>query len=530
MSTAQSCQLSSLPDDIEALKQLVLDQQQALVQKEQTIVNREQRIAVLEEFIRLEKLRRFAARSEKAPSQQELFNEAELSVAAEEALSPQEAQQQADPGSTKKPSRPKPRRKPLPPEFPRVRVAHEVPAADRQCSCGGERTAIGEETSEQLDIIPAKVRVLVNVRTKYACRQCENGVQTAPLPAQPIPKSKASPGLLAHVAVAKYQDALPLYRQEALLKRSGVELPRHTLANWMIKAGQLVQPLINLLADALPSYPVLQCDETRVQVLKEPDKPPTRHSYMWVRAGGPPTQPIRLFHYADSRRGEVAQQLLGDYQGYLQTDDYGGYHACGALQGVTHLGCWAHARRKFVDAQKASASAKSKTGKADLAVNMIGKLYAIERRIKDLASEQRYEIRQQEAVPQLAKIRQWLDKTLHTTLPKGLLGKALAYLDKNWNKLTIYTEDGRLSIDNNTAENAIRPFVLGRKNWLFSATVPGAKASANLYSLIETAKANGLEPYAYLCQVFKELPRASTVDQIESLLPWNLDQASLSTE
>jgi len=534
MSTAQSHQITSLPNDVEALKKLVIEQQQSIVKQQQTIEHKDQRIAVLEEFIRLEKLRRFAARSEKAPRQQELFNEAELSVAAEQALADQEEQQpQADAGCTQKPRKSKPSRKPLPPELPRVRVEHELPAAERHCGCGGERTAIGEETSEQLDILPAKVRVLVNVRTKYACGQCEDGVQTARLPAQPIPKSKASPGLLAHVAVAKYQDALPLYRQQEQLKRCGVELARHTLANWMIKSGLLVQPLINLLADTLLSYPVLQCDETTVQVLKEPDKAPTSHSYMWVRAGGPPTQPIRLFYYADSRRGEVAQELLAGYQGYLQTDDYGGYNACGESPGVTHLGCWAHARRKFVEAQKSAAAGNnkaSKTGKADMAVSMIGKLYAIEWRIKDLPAEQRHDIRQREALPQLDKIRRWLDKTLHTTLPKGLLGKALAYLDKNWSKLTIYTEDGRLSIDNNTAENAIRPFVLGRKNWLFSATVPGAKASANLYSWIETAKANGLEPYGYLHQVFKELPRATTVEQIEALLPWNLDQTSLITE
>lgn len=235
----------------------------------------------------------------------------------------------------------------------------------------------------------------------------------------------------------------------------------------------------------------LHCDETTVQVLNEQGKRAQSKSYMWVRVGGPPTQPIRLFHYADSRSGDVASHLLEGYEGYLQTDDYAGYNLACAKPAITQLGCWAHARRKFVEAQKVAAGA---TGKADLDIAMIAKLYAIEKRIQNSDPQERHAIRQQEAVPQLNQIRQWLDKALHRTLPKGALGKALAYLEKNWGKFTVYTEDGRLSIDNNPAENAIRPFVLGRKNWIFSASVDGAKASANLYGLIETAKANNLEP------------------------------------
>lgn len=251
------------------------------------------------------------------------------------------------------------RRKPLPADLPRVRVEHDLPDADKRCSCGCVRTEIGETTSEQLDIIPAQVRVLVNVRKKYACPVCEDGVVTAALPPQPISKSNASPGLLAHVVTTKYQDALPLYRQEAVLARSGVDIPRNTLASWMIKAGELIQPLLNILEDTLLAYPVLHCDETRVQVLNEPDKAPSSTSYMWVRVGGPPTQPVRLFHYADSRRGEVASQLLAGYQGYLQTDDYAGYNGAGSDRGIIRLGCWAHARRKFVEAQSRKQTSKN---------------------------------------------------------------------------------------------------------------------------------------------------------------------------
>ena len=501
----------SLPDDIDALKALLL--------------KKEQRIDLLEEQIRLLKQKRFGASSEKSDQQVELFDEAELGDA-EVQLAPQEDEPVAVATAPTAVSAPKAKRgrKPLPADLPRVRIEHDLPDADKVCTCGCLRECIGEETSEQLDIIPAKVQVLVNVRKKYACKQCEGSVSTAPLPPQPIPKSNASPGLLAHIAIAKYQDALPLYRQEAILGRSGIDLPRNTLALWMVKAGQLIQPLINLLQDRLLSYPVLQCDETTVQVLKEPGKDPESTSYMWVRVGGPPTQAIRLYHYADSRRGEVARQLLTGYQGYVQTDDYAGYNGACAQTGIIQLGCWAHARRKFVEAQKAAGKQK-KAGKADVAVSMIAKLYAIEKRVESMAPEARHALRQQESLPQLQAIRAWLDKTLHTTLPKGLPGKALGYLDKNWDKLTIYTEDGRLSIDNNRAENAIRPFVVGRKNWLFSASVAGAAASANLYSLIETAKANGLEPYTYLRRVFTELPSAQSLDDIEALLPWQAPEA-----
>lgn len=510
-----------LPNDVEALKKIIAE-------KDNIITFKEQRITLLEEFVRLHNLKTFTSNSEKSVDQREMFNEAELSVVAEEVLAEQEVEREAQSNSASDKPNKKAGRKPLPDNLPRIRIEHTVPDAKNICDCGCQRVVIGEETSEQLDIIPAKVQVIVNVRKKYACQQCEAGVITASLPPQPIPKSNASPGLLAHVATAKHQDGLPLYRQEVVLNRSGVDIPRNTLASWMIKSGELIQPLINLLEDKLLAYPVMHADETTLQVLKEPDKQASQTSYMWVRVGGPPAQPIRLFHYADSRRGEVACHLLAGYEGYLQTDDYAGYNAACAENSITQLGCWAHARRKFIDAQKANSSKHKKTGKADVAINLIGKLYAIEKRIKAFSPEDKYTVRQQEAIPILADIRQWLDKTLHSILPKGLLGKALSYLEKNWAKLTVYTEDGRLSIDNNPAENAIRPFVIGRKNWLFSATVRGAKSSANLYGLIETVKANGLEPYAYLRHIFKELPKVASVEDIEALLPWNVDMQMIA--
>ncbi|MBL1261135.1 MAG: IS66 family transposase [Thiotrichaceae bacterium] len=504
--------LESLPSDPEKLKLIIM--------------KLSSRVAALEEYVLLGRANKYGASSEKSVDQREMFNEAELSVVAESVLVEQTAAREAQSNTIADKPKNKAGRKPLPGSLPRIRIEHRIPAAEQVCGCGCQRVEIGEVTSEQLDIIPAKVQVIVNVRKKYACQHCESGVITAPLPAQPIPKSNASPGMLAHVAIAKYQDGLPLHRQETVLSRSGVEIPRNTLANWMIKSGELTQPLINLLDDKLIAYPIMHCDETTLQVLKEPDKQASQKSYMWVRVGGPPTQPVRLFHYADSRRGEVVSALLAGYNGYLQTDDYAGYNAVCAENTITQLGCWAHARRKFIDAQKAATGKTGRAGKADVAVRLIAKLYAIEKRIKPLSPTKKHAARQTESLPILADIRQWLDKTLHHTLPKGLLGKALSYLTKNWKKLTIYTEDGRLSIDNNPAENAIRPFVIGRKNWLFSASVRGAKSSANLYGLIETAKANGLEPYAYLRHVFKALPLADNVEEVEALLPWNVSLES----
>jgi transposase len=502
------------------LQQTVSELEKAVLEKDRIIAVQAQRIALFEEFVRLQKIRTYAAKSEKSPDQNELFNEAELCDAAEEMLAASEDEVTNATPAVKAP-RKKPGRKPLPAELPRIRIEHDLSEADKYCACGCTLTSIGEEASEQLDIIPAKIQVPVNVRKKYACKQCEEGVKTAPLPAQPIPKSNASPGFLAHVAISKYQDALPLYRLETILERAGVDIARNTLANWMVRAGELIEPLLNQLNDRLLTYPIMHCDETTVQVLNEHGKPATSQSYMWVRVGGPPTQPIRLFHYADSRRGAVVSELLEGYRGYLQTDDYGGYNAVASSDAVTQLGCWAHARRKFVDAQKA-AGKSSKAGKADMAISLIAKLYAVEKRIKALDADTKYDIRQKEALPLLAKIREWLDKSLHNTLPKGLLGKALGYLNSNWSKLIVYTQDGRLSIDNNPAENAIRPLVVGRKNWLFSASISGARASANLYSLIETAKANGLDPYRYLRQVFTMLPGVDDPKQIEALLPWHI--------
>lgn len=514
-----------LPNDMDALKSFVLEK---LAENEQLLCeNRHVKAQVrsLQEQINLLLAKRFGPSSEQfSPDQIRLFNEAEHAVAEAELVEVPTTVPIA--GHT----RSKRGRQPLPEALPRVRIEHTLPEAERSCSCGCQLTRIGEEISEQLDIVPAQVRVLQHVRGKYACKACEQSVRTAPLPAQPIPKSMASPGLLAHVTVAKYQDALPLYRQERILQRIGVELPRATLANWMIRAGELIQPLINLMRDRLLAYDILQMDETTVQVLKEPGKSAQSKSYLWVQRGGPPEHPLILYDYDPSRGQAVPLRLLEGYQGYLQTDGYEGYHAVVAGGEITHLGCWAHARRKFDEALKALGKKPhpGKGGRATKGLVYIQKLYRIERLVKEAEPQERHRYRNEHARALLAEIRAWLDAALPEVPPTSATGKALNYLHNEWPKLVRYLEDGRLAIDNNRIENAIRPFVVGRKNWLFSDTVNGVKASASLYSLIETAKANALEPYAYLRYLFTELPKAETVEAIEALLPGNIDNSQIS--
>ena len=525
-----------LPDDVDALKSLLAKEaarneqleadKQAVEQKNQQL---KVQVLTLTEQLNLALARRYAASSEKlSPDQISLFDEAELDGVVEPGTVTDASSGDAE-VTVAAHRRKKRGRKPLPDHLPRIDVVHELAEDERRCKHDGQLLAeIGEVVSEQLDIIPAKIQVLRHIRKKYAC-DCGECIKTAPMPSQPIPKSLASPGLLAHITVSKYQDALPLYRQQTILERIGIDLPRATLANWMIRAGQLVQPVINLLEDKLLSHDIAQMDETTVQVLKESGKKAQSKSYLWLMRGGPPDQKVVRFHYDPGRGAGGAKRLLDGFKGYLQTDGYDGYNAVVATNGLVHVGCWAHARRRFSDAVKAQGR-KRKRGKAHRGLTLIQKLYRVEKQAKKLTPEKRYEHRQRHAKLVLEELRTWLDQSLPQVPPTSATGKALHYLYSEWEKLIRYLDDGRLEIDNNLAENAIRPFVLGRKNWLFSDSVKGVQASANLYSLIETAKASGLQPYAYLRHVFAELPKADTVDDIEALLPGNLTDEQLNIQ
>ena len=520
-----------LPNEVDFLKAKLLENEQIIQQQAHQITTlqkqHQQELAILQEQLYLLIHKRFGRSSEKAPAeQQSLFNEAEQDDVLKET-----DEGDAEETTVAAYSRKKSGRQKLSDALPRVEIIHDIPESEKVCPHDGHAlTVMGQESSEQLDIIPAKIRVLRHIRLKYSCPCCEQGVKIAPVPKQPIPKSIASPGLLAHITAAKYVDALPLYRQEKMFKRIGVDIPRASLANWMVRMGGLIQPLINLLREHLLANDILQMDETTVQVLNEENRAVSPKSYMWVQRGGPPGEPIVLFDYNPSRASTVPLRLLEGFKGYLQTDGYEGYNAAVKANSLIQLGCWAHARRKFDEAIKAQGKKKGKpkVGKAIKGMSFIQKLYRIEKLTKEMETAERTAYRKEHAVPILDEMREWLDSSLPQVPPTSLVGKALNYLHNQWSKLTIYVEDGRLNIDNNLAENAIRPFVIGRKNWLFSQSIKGVEASANLYSLIETVKANGLEPYHYLRHVFKELPKAESLEQIEALLPFNFSEEELT--
>ncbi len=434
-------------------------------------------------------------------------------------------------------SRKKSGRKPLPADLPRVDVIHDIPEEEKVCECGSCLSRIGEDVCEKLDYIPAKVHVLRHIRYKYVCKTCEgvdsNGptIKIAPVPEQLIPKSMASEGLLAHIIVSKFADALPLYRQEKIFKRLGIELSRATMANWGIAATERCGPLIELLENEIRGGPLINIDESPLQVLNEPGRANTTKSYMWVFCGGLPEHPTVLFRYHPTRSGQVALSFLHEYRGFVQSDGYIGYDYLGQKQYIVLLACWAHVRRKFVEVVKARKKVRgggqSQKGLADEALEFIGKLYLIEKqcRAAEMSADQICKIRQQESKPVLHAFKMWLDEKQSITPPKGLLGQAINYALSFWSRLVVYIEDGRLKPDNNAAENAIRPFVLGRKNFLFAGHPKGAEACATFFSLIETAKANGLEPFSYLRHVFEKLPLVQTPDEYRALLPHCVDRS-----
>jgi transposase len=480
----------------------------------------DERNRLLEEENRWLKAQLFGRSSEKMapaernPDQAWLFNEIE--VLAESAKD--------EPETIRIPAheRAKRGRKRLSANIPRIEILHDLSEADKICPHDGTALErIGEETSEQLEYIPAQIRVLKHIRPKYGCPCCRQGVYIAPVPPSIFPKSIATPSLLAHITTAKFVDGTPLYRQEPQFERLGIGLGRGTMALWMIRIGALyIVPLINLLNERLLAESLIHCDETRLQVLKS-DKAPTADHWMWVRAAGPPGRRIVLFDYDPSRGGAVPLRLLEGFRGILVTDGYAPYDGAAQALGVTHAGCHAHARRYFDEARKVG----SEVSHAKVALDFIGKLSLIERTLWDhdhpLTAAQRVQVRQQKSAPIMSDFHAWLEALAPKVLPESRIGKAVYYALGQWKKLTVFLTHGEAPMHNNRCENAIRPFVLGRKGWLFSDTVKGALASANLYSLVETCKANGVEPHAYLTFLFERLPHLETVEDYEAVLPWN---------
>ncbi|OFC69250.1 IS66 family transposase [Alteromonas confluentis] len=490
------------------------DYQRRIAELEQQLRELNNRYQYLEEQFRIAQQKQFGKSTEGHPGQGELFNEAEELTADVE--TPEQ--------ETISYTRNKPKRKPLPEDLPREVIVHDIPDEDKVCGCcAGTLHCIGEDKSEKLQFIPAQVKVIEHVRPKYACRTCEkegisNTVKQAPVPHSVIPKGYATPSLLSQIITSKYQYGLPLYRQEAMFKQHGIELSRKTMADWIIRCAELFKPLYDQLHQHLLKQPVIQADETTLKVV-DSDK---ATSYMWLYATGADspqatitgssTPNIVLYDYHNSRAGRCAVDFLDGYSGYLQVDGYQGYEQTQA----TLVGCWAHARRKFMEAKKGAGSKGS--GKADWALNHIQKLYRVETQLKEETAATRYAQRQEKSLPLLNQFEAWLIKSAQQVLPKTKLGEAIQYCLNQWHKLVRYTLDGQLTIDNNRAERAIKPFVIGRKNWLFSQTATGANASAILYSIIETAKANDLNAFDYVMACLEQLSKPET--GIEQHLPW----------
>lgn len=502
-------------------------------------------IEELAEQLRLQRHQKYGASSEKTDPtlQAELFNEVEAesetlveadadeqAYGVDESSATESDAQAVEPeAAAEAPSKPKSGRKPLPSKLERRRVELDVAEHEKTCACGCQKVRIGEDISEKLNVIPAQIFVEQHVRAKYACTACEGEVVIAEPEATLLPKSNAGIELQAFVVTAKFQDAQPLYRQSGIFKRYGVDLPRNTLANWVIKLSQAIQPVIDVFEQEIKQAPVILMDETTVQVNHEPGKAASSKSQMWIRrAKAPPNEhakhgrDITLFHYSPSRSGAVATVLLSGCQGAVMTDGYAGYYGAVQTHQLQHAQCWAHARRKFVEAEKALPKGKKSPAISEI-IHLIQKLYGIEKAITAHPAEEKQAIRQEKSKPILDKLKANLEKKIENVAPKGKFGEAIAYTLKHWRGLTEYLNNGHIPIDNNGAENGIRPFVVGRKNWLFADTQKGAEASAKLYSIIETAKANGHDAYHYLCYLFRELPKAKTDDEVQKLMPWHVE-------
>jgi transposase len=497
-----------------------------------------ERLTVLQaEEIRLMKLREHGRSSEKlSPEdgrQGSLFDEAELHAGAEE---PPEATEVVRVTKTVY-TRRKRGRKPIDPSLSRIEVVVDLPDSEKAVGEGYELVRIGEEASEQVHEVPQKYIVIRTVRPKYVVRRVAQAgegeepseIRAAPLPPRILPRSIATPSLLSSVITGKFCDGLPFHRQERLFARHGLSISRQDMANWSMAIAKKLEGLEGLLRKELLASPYLHCDETFFQVMDEPGRSNSTQSFMWVTTGGVDNHRVVLYQYSRTRSSGFISTFLGSYCGFLQTDGYDGYNAIGEKEGVVHVGCWAHARRKFVEALKVSGGESS----AGAVIALIGSLYEIENRLRskyfgpgshgdrDEFSQERHSA----AMPVLDQLAAWLEAKAIEVPPRTVLGKAISYTREQWPRLVRYVECPYLTPDNNEAERAIRPFTIGRKNWVLSGGPRGAFGSATLYSFIETAKACGREPYYYLRYVLTKLPTTED-SKLSSLLPWNVDPLS----
>ena len=453
----------------------------------------------------------------------EMLGQLELSL---EELETLRAEAPAEPGAPADAREAPPPRKPLPEHLPRD-IEEHLPSACDCPACGGTLKKLGETVSEMLEYVPASFRVIRHVRPKFACSRCDTVVQ-ASAPARPIARGLAGAGLLAHVLVAKYCDHLPLYRQSAIYAREGVELERSTLADWVGQCNALLRPLVQALRKHVLSATKLHADDTPVPVLS-PGEGQTRTGRLWtyVRDDGPAgdeTPPAVWFAYSPNRRGEHPQRHLAHFKGVLQADAFAGFAPLYLGGTIQEAACWAHVRRKFYDLHKAQASPL-----AAEALKQIGMLYAVEESVRGKPPELRRAERQARAGPVLVALRAWLDVTLKQLSQKSALAEAIRYALARWDALVRYSTNGRIEIDNNAAERALRTVALGRKNYLFAGSDAGGERAAAIYSLIGTAKLNGLDPEAYLRHVIGRIAE-HPVNRVDELLPWKVELKVLAPE
>lgn len=503
---------ADLPDDIAALKAMLI----AATARE---VRKDERIERLERLVAAFKQAAFGRKSEKAdPDQFDLaLEDLETAIAAVQ------AEDEADAPAGKRVTKPRvANRGSLPGHLPRIEEVIEP--ASLVCACGGCLHCIGEDVSERLDVIPAQFRVIVTRRSKYACRACTDGVVQAPAPARLIQAGLPTEATIAHVLVCKYADHLPLYRQAQIMSRQGIDLDRSTLADWVGRAAFELRPVFDALIADLKRSSKLFMDETRAPVL-DPGSRKTKTGYFWALArddrpwgGGAP--PGVAFTYAPGRGGQHAERILQDFSGVLQVDGYAGYNRLIAPERVgldIRLAyCWAHARRKLVEITRNGPAPIAEDG-----VKRIGELYRIEAELRGLDPETRLTERQARSAPLLADMETWL--TLHRArvAAKSPLGEALSYIAKYWNGLRLFLADGRIEVDNNSVERTIRPIALNRKNALFAGHDAGAENWAIIASLIETCKLNAVDPQAYLTSTLTAIVNGHKQSRIEELLPWN---------
>jgi transposase len=404
-------------------------------------------------------------------------------------------------------------------------IEYKLPEDEQACpKCGDLLHIMSKEVRKELTIVPAKVKVIEHVNYVYSCRNCEKTnietpIITANAPKALLPKSMVSAELMAYIMSQKFVNAMPLYRQEQEFKRLGVTLSRQNLSNWVIKGAALLSPLLTKLKKELLTRNLLHADETTLEVLCEPNRPAQTISYMWLyRTSGDTDHPVVLYDYQEGRSGRFAKEYLTGFSGYLHTDGWHGYHKL-EESGVTLCGCWAHAKRKFHEAL-VGAVTKQPDSKEAVGLAYCNQLFSIEKKAEKMTPKERHELRQKEAQPILEEFYKWIEACWSNTLPQSLLGKALTYAQNQKKYLTTYLADGRIEISNNRAERSIKPFVIGRKNWLFCNTPGGATSSAAVYSLIQTAIENGLNPQPYLEHVFRQIQYPDTLD-IEKMLPWS---------